>query len=64
MSLAENMRIKMEDGSMKEINAVKIGDRICNEENGSVVVTSVFNGMEEFIYCIKLNMRISATSGH
>lgn len=66
MCLAENMRIQMADGTSREINTVKIGDRISDEQHGSVVVTNVLHGMEEFIYCIKLSnsSALKATKDH
>lgn len=66
MCLAENMRIQMADGSMREMNAVKIGDSVCDEQHGSVLVTNVLSGMEEYIYCIKLNNHsaLKATKEH
>jgi intein/homing endonuclease len=66
MCLAENMRIQMADGSTREMNAVKIGDWILDEQHGSVLVTNVLSGMEEYIYCIKLNNHsaLKATKEH
>jgi hypothetical protein len=66
MCLAENMRIQMADGSMREINAVKIGDCILDEQHGSVLVTNVLSGMEEYIFYIRLNNHsdLKATKEH
>ncbi len=66
MSVSEDMRIQMADGSSRGISTIKIGDSIYDEQHGAALVTNVLHGIEECIYLIKLsnNSALKATEDH
>lgn len=51
--VAKTTLIRMADGSEKQVQDIRVGDRVVDEQFNHVTVITIYSGVEEYIHCIR-----------